>query len=48
MHQIVKICREKINNCDFGLNFFLEYQKDLMINEKVVDSVYQAICQFAT
>lgn len=39
---------DKLNNADFGVNFFLENQKDMMINEKVIEAIYQAICAYAT
>jgi len=39
---------DRLNNSDFGVNFFLENQKDMMINEKVIEAIYQAICAYAT
>ena len=39
---------DKQNNADFGLNFFFESSKDLMINDKVITAIYEAICQVAT
>ena len=48
LHQVIKICQDKQNNADFGLNFFFESSKDLMINDKVINAIYEAICQVAT
>jgi len=44
---VAKRAREAANMADFGLQFLLEIQKDLILPADIIDVVYRVICKIA-
>jgi len=45
--QVAKMSRDPANIADFGLNFLFDVQKELVLNNDVIEVLYRAICKVA-